>query len=372
MKIGIVLSSLKGGGSERLHIELSKHLIESGIEVDFILLNAEKNQTGLHSLLPQSCNVVAINQSRIRSAIFPLQETLNSGCYDFVMVAQWPLTIATYIAFLFSTSKAKIIFTEHTNLSASREDELGVPLFFLKLSIYIFYRFADCIIAVSKGIRDDLYKLGVKNKNKISVIYNPVSQEGYTPQKIGPKDISNLWKDDYPIKLLAVGSLKKQKNFPNLIKAFSKLPNAKKSISQLTILGDGIEKTEIQKLILDLNLQDQIILRGFQLDPRPWFDSADLFILSSSWEGFGNVLVEAMQSSVPIVSTDCQSGPREILENGKYGVLVEPNNPGALAEGILNALNKDHDKQALFQRSQEFTTKKASNQYITILKKLAH
>lgn len=370
MRIALILSSLNGGGSERLHLELAKEFLSSNIEVDFILLNSEEGRTGLHSLLPKKCKVISLDQPRIRSAIFPLREVFNKTSYDLVMIAQWPLTIISLLALIFSSSHAKIIFTEHTNLSASRKEELRIPLMFLKMSINIFYQFSDRIIAVSQGIKNDLHALGVRNKNSISVIYNPVSTENYIPKIITTEEQKKFWEEGLPYKILAVGSLKRQKNFISLVEAFSKLPNHLKSKSQITILGEGAERQKIEEKILFLNLQDQIFLRGFKLDPKPWFDSANLFVLSSSWEGFGNVLVEAMQSRLPIVSTDCPSGPREILANGKYGTLVEPDNSDALAFGITHASQKTHDLDAIYKRSQEFTIKRASDQYIQIFKQL--
>jgi len=370
MKVGIVLSSLQGGGSERLHIELAKEFLKSDLEVDFILLNSESGNTGLHSLMPNECKIISLNTKRIRSAISPMKHQFNKGCYDILMVAQWPLTIIASIALFLSSSHAKIIFTEHTNLSASRKEELKIPLFLLKISISIFYKFADHIITVSEGIKNDLNELGVKKKDNISVIYNPVSIKDYTPLKIAIEDISKYWEEGFANKILAVGSLKRQKNFLNLVEAFSRLPDDKKSNSQVTILGEGNERQKIQEMISNLNLQDQIILRGFKLDPRPWFDSANLFVLSSSWEGFGNVLVEAMQSRLPIVSTDCPSGPREILAHGEYGALVEPDNPELLSLCISEALDKSYDLETIYKRSQEFTIEKAGNKYLTIFQKL--
>ena len=107
---------------------------------------------------------------------------------------------------------------------------------------------------------------------------------------------------------------------------------------------------------------------GHKNNPYPWYNSADLFILSSNYEGFGNVLVEALECGLPIVSTNCFCGPNEILENGKYGKLVKLNNVNDLKEGIIEQLNKKHDKKKLIQRSQDFLISKISDEYLLFFK----
>ena len=111
-------------------------------------------------------------------------------------------------------------------------------------------------------------------------------------------------------------------------------------------------------------LEKQIFLKGNVLDTYPWYASSSLFVLSSSWEGFGNVLVEALECGIPIVSTDCKSGPSEILENGKFGTLVPVNDHHALQNAIEIVLNMDHDSQILKTRAQDFSIKKISREYL--------
>ncbi|MBT6045933.1 MAG: glycosyltransferase, partial [Candidatus Scalindua sp.] len=106
------------------------------------------------------------------------------------------------------------------------------------------------------------------------------------------------------------------------------------------------------------------VLPGFVTDPYPWFRSADLFVLSSRWEGFGNVIVEALECGVPVVSTNCLSGPAEILENGRYGKLVPVQDVEALADAIVNSLAGPHDREPLIRRAQDFSVRKISDQYL--------
>ncbi|MDA7562981.1 glycosyltransferase [Gammaproteobacteria bacterium] len=369
MKICILLPSLVGGGAEKLHIWLAKEWIHHDHEITFLVLDDQKVAGTLKTIIPKKCCIHVLGQKKIRRSLFPIINYLRKSKFDIFLVPMWPMTVVAVIAKFFSRSKLKIIISDHTNLTASRESELKVPLIILQLTIMIFYRFADAIIAVSNGVQNDISTLGALKKNLISVIYNPPALnqlDSYT-------DLSqtNLgWNSKYKHKILGVGSLIKQKNFSNLIQAFFLMPKSIREDSQLIVLGEGIERKALEKLIKDLSLESQISLPGFVIDPKPWFLSADLFVLSSSWEGFGIVLVEAMQSKLPIVSTNCDSGPEEILNNGEFGSLVECDNPKELSLAICKSLNKDHDYEKLFLRSQDFSIEKSSQEYLNIFKKV--
>ena len=120
-------------------------------------------------------------------------------------------------------------------------------------------------------------------------------------------------------------------------------------------------------LVTELGLQKRVSLPGFTRDPYPWFRSADLFVLSSRWEGFGNVIVEALECGVPVVSTNCPSGPDEILEDGRYGKLVPVQDPVALANAMVQSLNEVHDREALMRRAQDFSVRKISDEYLSYI-----
>ena len=149
-----------------------------------------------------------------------------------------------------------------------------------------------------------------------------------------------------------------------MIIAFSKI--CKKVNAQLIILGEGSKREFLSNLVLKLDLEGKVSMPGFVKDPNLWFETADLFVLSSKWEGFGNVVVEALEFGVPIVSTDCDSGPREILENGKYGTLVPVGDTDALSSSIYDSLFAHHDKNVLIARSKDFSIDKISQQYLNL------
>jgi len=368
MKICIVLPSLLGGGAERMHILMADEWIKNGNTVDFIILDDSNERGALKSILPKNSNSKILGVQKLRKSLFPLKRLFKENSFQIILVPMWPLTVIAILAKLLALSNSKIVISDHTHLSTSRVPELGVPLTILRLTIGIFYRFSDAIVCVSKGVAQDIAKLGKLNWKNISVIYNPICDS--VPHDNSSIANANLWREGAKFKLLAVGSLKEQKNFSNLIFAYSKLNDDIKKNSHLIILGEGPLRKNLENLISALNLSKNISLPGFMIDPNPWFKSSDLFILSSSWEGFGNVIVEALYHKTPVVSTDCNSGPREILENGRFGELVEPNNPDELSKAIEFSLSSEHDLDSLYNRSQDFTIIKASQDYIDLFRSL--
>jgi glycosyltransferase involved in cell wall biosynthesis len=168
---------------------------------------------------------------------------------------------------------------------------------------------------------------------------------------------------DGPI-LLAVGTLKAVKRHDLLVRAFARMPRAD---ATLCILGEGQERAGLETLIGSLGLQDRVLLAGYQADPAPWYAHADLFVLSSDHEGFGNVLVEALEHGLPVVSTNCPTGPHEILEDGKYGRLVPVGDVDALARAMDKALSANHDREQLKRRALDFSVEKAADAYLDLL-----
>lgn len=173
------------------------------------------------------------------------------------------------------------------------------------------------------------------------------------------------WWNSASQRILAVGSLKKQKGFHDLLHAMSNLGDS--TDIRLIILGEGSERQELEELSHSLGLGHSVALPGQRANPDPFYAQADLFVLASRWEGFGNVIVEALGHGTPVLSTDCQSGPAEILNDGEFGTLVEPANPKALAQGILQSLEQEVDQGKLISRAADFEPKKVANQYLQLL-----
>jgi glycosyltransferase involved in cell wall biosynthesis len=240
------------------------------------------------------------------------------------------------------------------NNPTSIEDRI-LP-YLIKLS----YPFADDIIAISKGVSEDLAEFCSVEENRIKVIYNPAITPAIADES--EESISHQWFTayTYPV-ILGVGRLMDQKDFSTLIKAFRQL--LQKREARLVILGEGEKREELEELTQNLGIEEKVDIAGFKQNPFPYMKNADVFVLSSVWEGFGNVLVEAMACGTPVVSMDCPSGPAEILENGKYGPLVPPGDSEALVYAILDTLDSPIDSELLKERANDFEVEKISSEY---------
>jgi glycosyltransferase involved in cell wall biosynthesis len=192
-----------------------------------------------------------------------------------------------------------------------------------------------------------------------NIIYNPVEP----PEKIETNHAVEMqWGGQSP-RVLSVGTLKDQKNHKVLLDAFAKLPNRS---ARLIIVGEGPLRGELKRHASQLGIADRLIMPG-SVDPWPYYASANLFVLSSDYEGFGNVIVEAMYAGLPVVSTDCPSGPAEILGGGKYGRLVPVGDAGRLSEAIEQALTDAPDPDANRARAKELSGESAVRAYRDLL-----
>jgi len=339
------------GGTEKVIVSLANHFQSLGKKVTILTLSDANDFIDfLHPDIAIECLQIA----KMKLLVPKLSQFILKNKFDNFISNVWPLTSLSFIVRIFSQD-TRLIFIEHCNLS---EQFKSRSLFFRvaqKISIVIFYRFAHVIVGVSDGVKQDLVSKGLR-EHSIKVIYNPV-----ITKPIESLDQSNqatkLWKLSDKKKLIAVGRLKAQKNFINLIDA---IYFAKKNLGldvSLLILGDGEERNKIFSRIIELGLEGNIFLGGWVSDPLPYYDLSDLFILPSDYEGFGVVIVEAMSRGLNIVSTDCKSGPSEILQQGELGFLCRVNDPEALGYAIKNALDSPIKKELLIKRSEDFSEK---------------
>ena len=250
----------------------------------------------------------------------------------------------------------------HPTLSAKISPNLVERL--MPLLKRLFYPHADAIVAVSHGVADDLAKVTRIPRGRIRVIYNPVVIPDLL-QKV-EEPVKHPWFSDgsQPI-VLGVGRLHIQKDFPTLIKAFAMV--RQKRPVKLVILGDGEERPRLEALVKKLGLENDVWMPGFVDNPFTFMAKVSVFVLSSAWEGFGNVLVEALACGCPVVSTDCPSGPSEILEGGKWGKLVPVGDHEKLAEAILETIENPPDREKLKQRGMDFHIDKIGNQWLDLV-----
>jgi glycosyltransferase involved in cell wall biosynthesis len=231
------------------------------------------------------------------------------------------------------------------------------------------YSGADAIIAVSNGVADDLAQCTGIPRERITTIYNPIVTPELVRQATAPLDHPWLQSGAPPV-VLGVGRFHVQKDFPTLLRAFARV--RAKHAARLMILGEANAKhmtfrAELMALATQLGIADEVALPGFVANPFAYLARAAVFVLSSAWEGLPSVLIEALACGCPVVSTDCPSGPAEILENGKYGPLVPVGDEVRLAEAILSVLNTPPNRDWLRARGALFAVDHVADRYLEAL-----
>ena len=365
MKICFLLNNLELGGAERVITILSEYLVNHDCEVSIVVLNKLNNQQALNP----SIKIISLNQSKVLSSLIPLRNLLKKNKYDFIIGNMWPITILGLTGSFLISKKPNVLFVEHSIISNEYTHQSLTFQFIVKLSIRFFYNFASQIICVSNGVANNLRKLGVK-QSKLKVILNPVVIPLELSNNNEYDQYSSYWKDFIGIKILSVGNLRKNKNYPNLLKAL-KILQAKYNQDFISLIaGDGPEKDNLKSLIQEHDLLDNVILLGGVQDTKSLYRNADLFVLSSDYEGFGMVLVEALGYGKTIVATDCESGPREILGNSQYGYLSPTDNPARLAESIYKAYLNQLSPDLLLERYKDFDVSLAGSKYLSLMKRI--
>ena len=260
--------------------------------------------------------------------------------------------------------KTRIVVSVHSTLSIEVRQAKSWRGKILPWFINRSYPYADAIVAVSTGVAEDLSRITAINYKKIRIIYNPV----VTPQLLEKQlqAISHPWfQKNQPPVLLAVGRLTEQKDLVTLINAFAVI--RKQKTCRLLILGEGALRAELEALIAKLKLAQDVLMPGFVDNPYAYMKQADVFVLSSAWEGLVTVLIEAMACGTPVVSTDCPSGSREILADGKFGQLVPVGDFKALAEAVFQTLEQQRHSGPLIKRANDFTQAASVKHYLEVL-----
>jgi len=357
-KIAFLIADLGRGGAERVGLSLIQGFVARGHQVDLLLM---RHFGVFLEKLPPEVRIINLDARRIRNVIRPLTDYLRRERPDAMQVSMWPLPIAAIIARWLARVPTRIVLSEHSALSRQYGGS-AATMAFLKASTRLFYPLADHVVTVSEGSAADLVRLSGLKAKRVTTIHNPIAQpsEAFVPNP-APAD---AW-PPARYRLLSVGALKPEKNHKLLIESFAEL--VRDTDASLLILGEGEERPALEALVARLGLQERVRLPGFTFETWSYYATASLFVLASDFEGFGNVLVEALAFGLPIVSTDCDFGPREILEGGKLGSLVPCGSADALAHAMREALIKSVDHERLKAHAREFVEDRATERYLELL-----
>lgn len=360
-RIALFLPSLEGGGAERVMVNLAEGFIAEGRQVDLVLVKAEGAYL---DKVPEQVRIIDLKCTRVVTSLFRLAGYLRKEKPASLLSAMDHANVIAILARQFSGVATHIAVSVHSTLSVEVEKAKSWRGKIMPWFINQTYPKANIVIAVSTGVAEDLSQTTKLHLSVIKVIYNPV----VTPELQQKKHqaVEHPWfKENQVPVLLAVGRLSEQKDFTNLIKAFAII--RKQRECRLLILGEGEQRKQLETLIDRLGLQKDVQMPGFVENPYAFMSKADVFVLSSAWEGLVTVMIEALACGTPVVSTDCPSGSSEILEAGKYGRLVPVGDSQALATAVLATLGETVDSQQLMVRAKDFTQDASVKQYLEVL-----
>jgi glycosyltransferase involved in cell wall biosynthesis len=330
--MAIFLPGMYEGGAERVMLHLAEELATRGIDVDLVLVRAEGPN---FSLIPKNIRIIDLGVSHSLFSLFPLIEYINNE-KPVALLSGLFTNIVAVLAGILTGRKTRIVICEHNTLSVQAYNNRSDWRFkLIPWLSRLVYPFADQIVAVSEGVKRDLTQVTHIPDRKIQVIYNPV----ITPEliRMGQEAPDHPWfqPGKSPV-ILAMGRLVAVKEFDTLIEVFSRV--RKIIAAKLMILGEGPERDNLERQVRALGMQEDVQLPGFIENPYPLLSHSNLFILCSRHEGLPGALIEAMAFRVPLISTDCPSGPAEILEGGKHGRLIRVGDKEELADAIIDGL----------------------------------
>jgi glycosyltransferase involved in cell wall biosynthesis len=352
IRVVFSIGAMHGGGSERQMVLLLRHLDRKLFEPHLYLVY---KSGPLLDQVPDDVPVVSfdtrvtpsrlylpglMHSRRVRDYSRFLQEVKADVSYD-----------RTFLMTLISAAGAQKVGVPNVSTIVTNPETGFAPVAgrfqgFKKRILHRLYNNSTQVLAVSDGAREAAIRFYGIQPDRIATLLNGVDVEWIQQQAGSP--INDPWWTEEKcnpaasriFRIVTAGRLNHQKGFHLLISAMAEVQQKRSDIEfRVAILGDGPDREVLQKQIAELNLQGTVRLTGFQNNANAWYQSADVFVLPSLIEGMPNVLLEAMACGTPVISTDCQSGPAEILSNGQYGTLIPTGNVSALRDSLLSAVN---------------------------------
>jgi glycosyltransferase involved in cell wall biosynthesis len=348
-------------------VNLAAALEQKGLDVTLLL--GTREGAGYLEELPPTLNVSELGRPHMRHALPAMVRYLRRQRPAVVVSALDHANLMAILAAKLARTGTRVVATIHNNVSPLGRGNRSLHQRLVIRWMLKVLPLAQEIVAVSSGLADDLARLAKIPRSRVRVIYNPIISPSL--YRAAEEPTSHPWfrGGQLPV-VLGAGRLTADKDFPNLIRAFATA--RKECQARLVILGEGEERPALQRLVRSLGLADDVALPGVVTNPFAYMRRSALFVLSSAWEGFGNVLVEALACGCPVVSTDCPSGPREILQGGRLGKLVPVADEAALAEGILAGLRGECPDRATEADLAPFSVEAAADAYLRLISGGSH
>ena len=332
--LAFFLPSLEGGGAERVILNLAAGFAQRGVPTDLVVGSFSGPYC---DQIPPSVRVVDLNATRTLLSAGPLARYLRRARPQALLAALDHANLVAMAAGRFAREHTRMVISIHCTFPKKPQRPASLREAAIPWLLGHLHHWADGIIAVSQGVANDVATTTGIPRDRIDVIYNPVITPDLLPA--AAQRPAHPWFEDpsRPI-VLGVGRLVPQKNFPLLLEAFRAVGH--RHNARLVILGEGPERPTLEKFVRTHDLQNSVSLPGFVENPYACMSRAAVFALSSDFEGLPTTLIESMALGTPVVATDCDSGPREILRGGELGELVPVGDAPALSHAIARALNR--------------------------------
>lgn len=359
--VALVFSSLQGGGIQRVMLTLARGFIDRGVRVDLLIVDPRGD---LRPSVPDAARIVDLGGRGAARSLPALTRYLRRARPDAVLASQTHLNLVVLLARALARVPCRVVATEHVALDAVLANAATWRERLFPAGARLGYRHADAVVAVSHDTANRFCAATGLARDTVSVIYNPVVTPDLFVQARARVDHPWFAAAAPPV-ILSAGRLTHQKDHTTLLRAFARLRQT--LAARLVILGEGEERQALEQLAGTLGVRADVQLPGFVVNPFAYMARARVFALSSRWEGCPNVLIEAMACGVPVVSTDCPSGPAEVLQGGTYGRLVPVGDETAMAEAMLHTLHETTDPPPRVARAGTFSAEHAVSRYLEVL-----
>ncbi|OLO42432.1 glycosyl transferase [Alkalihalophilus pseudofirmus] len=337
IKVLFFIYQMGAGGAARTLLNIINNLDRERFAPILVTLNMNGSY---EKELKDDVHFIKLETTRLSRSIGDLANIIKKEDVDLVFSTIPRVNTIAILANALSRSKARNVIREADNLGGTFRENVQL------LGFGAIYKCAKQIVSLSEGVKENLVKRYKIKPSHIEVIYNPVDIENIQ-QQIANGEMAPEHKEIFDTTdkvVITAGRLVPQKDHHTMLRAFAKV-NQQQS-SRLVILGEGPLKDDLLKLAAELNIQDKIYFVGFQSNPYIYFAKADLFVLTSIHEGFSHVIAEALATGTPVVSTNCKSGPEEVLNKGEYGALSPVGDDEDLAKNLLRILTLSDEETA--------------------------
>lgn len=369
-KVAIFTHGIKRGPFARLGTTLAIGFQESSVECDLVILQATEEQKAKYT----DVNVIDLNVNRAAFSLWPLIKYLRQQKPEIIFAMPSYFNVIAILAKYLSGINTKVVIGEHNICSLETQIEHGdkLKIRYLPLLMRYMYDYGDGLVGVCEDtLKDLVQKMNIVPKIPMQTISNPVDVTQI--QQLAQETIHHSWFENPECAvILTVARMAKQKRLDLLVRAFAQVRQT--TPAKLLILGDGPLREDLENLCEQLQVQDHVFMPGYDPNPYKYMSACDVFVLYSAWEGCPIALEEALACGAAVIVNDAPGGSKELVDNGKYGLVVPHNNPDALAVVIAKIISnpqiKQHYQQQALIRATEFQYQKISQQYLNFASSL--